>query len=442
MKKFFLSLIALMMVGMQATWAQGYRVNMSDGTVAQFSTKTTKSIDFYNGSEGDADINFNPFTPVNQCIVGTWYKSKSETVTFNRNGTTDYIEESTYKFFPYQGHIIIYNASGAPVNILKVYELTEEKMIIGAVGDSRFKVWGTTPQPQLVEEILLSETSLNLQPDDVHTLTATVLPEDADNKEVTWESSNEEVAEVTKKGKVNANAEGSCVITCRATDGSGVYAVCHVTVGGTIVPTEYEWVDLGLPSGTLWATCNVGANRPEEYGDYFAWGETEPKTDYSWSTYKYCKSVGSNILVTKYCTDISYGYDGFTDGKEEPDPEDDAATANWGSEWQMPSLDQFTELNKDDYTTRSWKTLNGVYGLVVTSKTNGKWIFFPAAGYFDGTSCTGTEDHGYYWTRRSMNLSALVCVPAPYNSGVGFGAAGLQRSRGLSVRPVRVPITR
>lgn len=415
---------------------------MSDGKVAQFSTKTTESIDFYNGSGGDADINFDPFTPINQCIVGTWYKSKSETVTFNKNGTTDYMEGATYKFFPYQGHIIIYNASGAPVNILKVYELTEEKMIVGAIGESRFKVWGTTPQPQLVEEILLSETSLNLQPDDVRTLTATVLPEDADNKEVTWESSNDDVAEVTKKGKVNANADGSCVITCRATDGSGVYAVCHVTVGSTVPdPVIHEYVDLGLPSGTLWATCNVGANSPEEYGDYFAWGETEPKTEYSWSTYKWCK--GSEDTFTKYCTDSFKGYNGFKDDKTELDPEDDAATVNWGSEWQTPSKDQFAELRNKDYTTAGPKTINGVKGVMFVSNTNHNFVFFPmAGGYWDNKyahiSSEGYEI-GFYWTRLCSNSYAWL--NHFYESGAN-GPATFKRYFGLSVRPVRSRITR
>ena len=93
-------------------------------------------------------------------------------------------------------------------------------------------------------------------------------------------------------------------------------------------PVTHEWVDLGLPSGTLWATCNVGASSPEGYGDYFAWGETEPKDYYDWSTYKWCN--GNEVTLTKYCTDSFFGYNGFTDGKTELDPEDDAAYVNWG----------------------------------------------------------------------------------------------------------------
>ena len=102
------------------------------------------------------------------------------------------------------------------------------------------------------------------------------------------------------------------------------------------------WVDLGLPSGTLWATCNVGANAPEEYGDYFAWGETQSKDYYYWDTYQYC--MGSSATMTKYCNKSNYGYNGFTDNLTTLLPEDDAATANWGTDWRMPTRDEWDEL--------------------------------------------------------------------------------------------------
>ena len=100
-------------------------------------------------------------------------------------------------------------------------------------------------------------------------------------------------------------------------------------------PADVQAVDLGLPSGLKWASCNVGATTPEGYGDYFAWGETATKKDYSWATYKHAN--GDKNKLTKYCTDASYGNDGFTDDKTTLDPEDDAATANWGKEWRMPT---------------------------------------------------------------------------------------------------------
>ena len=113
--------------------------------------------------------------------------------------------------------------------------------------------------------------------------------------------------------------------------------------GGSKQKDNHEWVDLGLPSGTLWATTNVGASKPEEYGDYFAWGETKPKSVYDWDTYKWCKGDDYHQL-TKYCNLSNYGDNGFVDNKTELDPGDDAAYVNWGSKWRMPSLEQMQEL--------------------------------------------------------------------------------------------------
>ena len=115
---------------------------------------------------------------------------------------------------------------------------------------------------------------------------------------------------------------------------------------------DYVYVDLGLPSGLLWATCNVGADNPEDYGDYFAWGETQPKDTYNWSTYQYCN--GSYNTLTKYCSNSSFGYNGFTDDLTTLLPEDDAATANWGSHWRMPTEEEWQELYRN--TTNTWTT--------------------------------------------------------------------------------------
>ncbi len=342
-----LAALLLLVAGLQTAWGQGFRVYKSDGTVAQFSLRTD-SIVFYDGIGSDEE--FGPFTPVNQCIAGTWYKSKSESVTFGEDGTTDYMADATYEFMPYQGTIVVNNASGVPMNILKVHKLTDEMLVLSALGSSTFDVLTRTQSVQLVTGITLSETSITLQPDESKRLTATVEPADADNPALTWTSSDEAVATVISNGLVVAVANGTCTITCAATDGSGVKAECQVTVkndnSGTIDGRDY--VDLGLPSGTLWATCNVGASKPEEYGDYFAWGETTPKSTYYWSTYKWCK--GSETTMTKYCTRSDYGYNGFTDNLTELQPEDDAATANWGSVWKMPSYAQFSELFNSSYT--------------------------------------------------------------------------------------------
>ena len=229
--KSILAALLLLVAGMQTAWGQGFRVYKSDGTVAQFSLRTD-SIVFYDGIGTDED--FGPFTPVNQCIAKTWYKSKSETVTFGEDGTTNYMDGATYEFLPYQGTVIIYNASGAPAGYFKVLKVTAEQMIVVPAGSESFSVWSTTQPPQLVTGITLSETELTMNAGDVKTLTWTVAPEDAENKTVTWSSSDEAVATVTPAGNkvyVEAVADGTCVITCSATDGSGVKAECQVTVG-------------------------------------------------------------------------------------------------------------------------------------------------------------------------------------------------------------------
>jgi hypothetical protein len=196
----------------------------------------------------------------------------------------------------------------------------------------------------------------------------------------------------------------------------------------------HEYVDLGLPSGTLWATKNVGADSPEDYGDYFAWGETEPKYGYMWDTYKYCD--GSATKLTKYCQQSDYGYIDYTDTMTELLPDDDAATENWGSEWQMPSSVQFEELFNDSYTTTEWTTQNGVNGRKITSKRNGNSIFLPAAGYRNFTKLREAGSDGYYWSR---SLDTSYSSYAHYLSINQLLIHMKQNYRfyGQSVRPVR-----
>ena len=155
----------------------------------------------------------------------------------------------------------------------------------------------------------------------------------------------------------------------------------------------HDYVDLGLPSGTLWATCNVGAETPEDYGDYFAWGETMPKGVYNWNTYQYC--MGSENTLTKYCNKSSYGYNGFIDNLTTLLPEDDAATANWGSSWRMPTVEDWEELYNN--TTVTWTTQNGVRGRLFTA-SNGNSLFLPAAGVRWDGELNYTGDSCHYWS--------------------------------------------
>ena len=219
-----------------------------------------------------------------------------------------------------------------------------------------------------------------------------------------------------------------------------IIAVC--TVGcvkdsGNSSYYGHECVDLGLPSGTLWATCNVGADKPEGYGNYFAWGEIQPKETYNWSNYKYSigdgvwipnPGVWEDLYLTKYCTLSSLGNNGFTDNQTTLFPEDDAAEANWSRGWRMPTREDWQELL--DNTTNTWTTQDGVNGKLFTA-ANGKSLFLPAAG-----SCVGDESaSGHYW---SMSLNAGY---PHYAMGLYFVSDDCVlidecRRDGFSVRPV------
>ena len=206
----------------------------------------------------------------------------------------------------------------------------------------------------------------------------------------------------------------------------------------------HDYVDLGLPSGTLWATCNVGAETPEGYGDYFAWGETEPKTTYDWSTYKYC--AGDYDLLTKYCSDSTYGYNGFTDNLYVLQPSDDAATVIWGEGWRMPSASEGEELLSQCSHQRD--TVNGVSGWRIIG-TNGNTIFMPAGGakgdFIDpDPESLQVGGHGYFWVNEKFyafnnqmignfdHMANFISLPVVYSAG-----GRTERMIGMSVRPVR-----
>ena len=188
---------------------------------------------------------------------------------------------------------------------------------------------------------------------------------------------------------------------------------------------NHEYVDLGL--SVKWATCNVGATKPEEYGDYFAWGETEPKDYYDWSTYKWCN--GSYDTQTKYCTNSSYG---TVDNKTVLDKEDDAAAVNWGGNWRMPTDAEMTELRNN--CTWTWTTQNGVKGYQVTGP-NGNSIFLPAAGCRRGSSLDDAGSYGVFWSSSLLSGNPHIACALYFNSdSVNWYRNG--RRYGPSVRPV------
>lgn len=198
----------------------------------------------------------------------------------------------------------------------------------------------------------------------------------------------------------------------------------------SIVTYNYEYtppvaVDLGL--SVKWANFNVGATKPEEYGDYYAWGETTTKSDYSsgWETYKWCE--GTNESFTKYCTNSEYG---TVDNRTVLTPNDDVATVVWGEPWRMPTHDEMDELI--DKCTWEWTTYNGIAGQLVTGP-NGNSIFLPAAGYENKY----VGKRGYYW---SASLSEDYLDYAYF---IYFKEDGpnlweyYSRCHGYNVRPVR-----
>lgn len=377
---------------------------------------------------------------------------------------------------------------------------------------------GTDPATQTVAVtgVEVSPTAVTLEAGKTISLTATVKPDNATDKAVTWTSSDEAIATV-KDGTVTAVKEGEATITAKAGDKT---AECKVTVtapaaknftvtfdsdGGSAVTTQtveegktankpedpakenftfagwldasgapYDFaapvtaditltaswtenatpgpnpggdvangstVDLGLPSGLLWTTCNIGASKPEEYGDYYAWGETETKDYYSWETYKYAD--GSYDALTKYCNQSSYGKDGFTDDLTVLEADDDVATVKLGANYSMPTNVEWNELFNSEYTYNTWiydYNGTGVAGRIVYKKASGAYtheytledahIFLPAAGYRTGSDLRYAGGYGFYW---SSSLRTGRSYSAYYRSDYNFE----YRYGGFPVRAVR-----
>ena len=257
--------------------------------------------------------------------------------------------------------------------------------------------------------------------------------------EVTTESDWLTINNVSEKGftvTANKNLSETRMATIVVSLTGLVSGVISRSISVTQAPdpfTGHDYVDLGLPSGLLWATMNVGAYSPDDYGDYFAWGETTTKSNYDWETYKWCK--GDYDSLTKYNTNSSYG---TVDNKTVLELDDDAAHVNWGGNWSIPSKDEFEELINN--CTWTWMTQGGHEGYKVTSNSNENSIFLPAAGHSNGTSLVNAGVDGSYCSRSFYSSSE------PYRIwGLGFYFGGHyftgtgSRYCGQSVRPVCLP---
>ena len=227
---------------------------------------------------------------------------------------------------------------------------------------------------------------------------------------------------------INAIAAGTAIITVTDTQ-SEQTATIEVTVTTSDTPIAYtscpdenhpHMIDLGI--GTLWSCCNVGASAPEQYGNYYAWGETQPKSVYNWDTYQYYNgslsypdcyvNIGSDISGTQY----------------------DAARANWGAPWRMPTLAEIqTLLNR---CTSVWTIVNGVYGRKFTGP-NGGTIFLPAAGYRWADELGRAGSYGNYWSSALLESYPFNAFGLYFDSGGAYWSSDYYRGYGLSVRPVR-----
>lgn len=293
--------------------------------------------------------------------------------------------------------------------------------------------------------VSLDKTVLSIYVDDIETLTGTVIKNaGALNDMIEWSSSNPSVATVDYTGKVRGVAIGTTTITAKTVFG-GFTATCNIVVNAL---PEHEYVDLGL--SVKWATSNLGANRPYDYGKYYAWGEIKAfgeedpsnpnvvgvKRDYSVRTNKYY--LNDSWSYSKYETVSSY------DSPVILESEDDAAYVNWGSDWRMPTYAEMKELN--DNCTFTWfdrgnTEFNGVRGYKVQSNIEGytdKFIFLPFPGYRSGDRLYDLNVYGVYWT---STLAYDYATRALWFSFNGPNTVNFQtesaRWYGASIRPVR-----
>ena len=315
-----------------------------------------------------------------------------------------------------------------------------------------------------VESVSLDESTLLISKDRSRQLTATVLPTNASNPAVEWSSSDETVATVSFEGLVTGIKAGSATITVTTIDG-GLIATCDVTVEMAI--NGFAFVEMGVTTedGTVlkWATMNVGADKPQDYGDFFGWGETEPyyssqspltwkdgkSAGYAWGSYSLMyPGMSSYTGISKYQvadgqTSAMWYYDGqfIGDGLTELERVDDAAQSNWGGTWRMPTDAEWTKLRDTNKFTWSWTSDyngTGVSGETVTSKVPGyigNQIFLPAAGSRYGTSLSSAGSYGYYWSSSLCTGRSNSAFSVYFYSGDVL-RSNYYRYYGFSVRPV------
>lgn len=259
-----------------------------------------------------------------------------------------------------------------------------------------------------VSGIFLNKSFITLAKDETEILIATVAPTDASDKSLVWTSNNTYVATVDNNGKVTAVNYGTATITATSVADASKKATCTVNVVDSVT-NGYEYVDLGLTSGLLWATMNVGASSPSDYGNYYAWGETTTKTTYMESNYTYT-ATPTTLPMDK-----------------------DVAHVNWGGNWRMPTQAEFLELYSECSWT--WTTQGGKNGYLVKSKKNSNSIFLPAAGFF-GFLLNSAGSYGYYWSSTLYTSNTSFAYRLYFDSSSIDPSTNYYRYVGRSVRPV------
>ncbi|MGN0030159.1 MAG: hypothetical protein ACI35Q_10585, partial [Marinilabiliaceae bacterium] len=232
---------------------------------------------------------------------------------------------------------------------------------------------------------------------------------------------------------------------CPSAETTKAYNTPDGSVGGQ-VPTAAEAVDLGLPSGTLWAPYNVGATKPGEAGAYFAWGETTAKESYDWDTYKHMKkgesdrdhinkyTVEDNKITADWYTDVKF----VGDGKTTLEAADDAAAQNWGGKWRMPTREQLSELFTEcttEWKETDWDANGSLPGYLLTGP-NGKKLFLPAVGGRWGSDLYFVGSDGYYWSAELYSGNSRGARYLSFYSGSWYAGDSDYRYNGFSVRPV------
>ena len=296
------------------------------------------------------------------------------------------------------------------------------------------------PNFTMVSSITLDETSLTLIIGESQTVSATILPDNATYKSVSWSSSDDSVATVDANGKIAAVSKGTATITATPIDGTGFYASCTVRVMSHAKPEGA--VDLGL--SIYWASCNVGASYPEDYGIYVGWGEVQSyysslkpltwrsgkEAGYDWSSYRWCS--GSYTSLTKYNTNES---NGIVDNLTTLELNDDVANCYLGGYWRMPTLVEWRELREK--CTLTWHTQDSMNGALITGP-NGNTIFLPAGGEWYGTTLSGEDRMGEYWSSslKRQSTENAYYIEFYYPSSPSLYWEEDLRIYGKNIRPV------